>query len=312
MKRPLLDILICPACLPQEIRLSCEAEKTEGEEILSGLLACPSCGATYPVDRSLACLLPGPERHGPKDSRYEEGSLLASYLWSHYGDLMGDIEATGAYDQWSGLMDPIGGLALDAGCAVGRFAFEMSERADFVIGIDTSFSFASTARHLMETGASGFSLPEEGLLMEHRTVNLPARWTQAPVEFILADAQALPFASNTFHSVSSLNLVDKIPRPLAHLKEVSRVSRNRHSQFLFSDPFSWSSAVTPQEHWLGGTQGGPYPGEGLHNISSLLTGAGGEVFPPWRIERRGSIWWRLRNHRNHYELVRSCFIKAAR
>ena len=112
--------------------------------------------------------------------------------------------------------------------------------------------------------------------------------------------------------MASLNLIDKIPYPLVHLKEMNRVAREGGVQFLLSDPFSWSSDIAKEEDWLGGTTKGLYSGRGMDNIHALLTGEKGEISPPWTVHKQGQIWWKIRNHRNHFELIRSCFIKAIR
>jgi hypothetical protein len=41
----------------------------------------------------------------------------------------------------------------------------------------------------------------------------------------------------------SLNMVDKLPKPLVHLAEINRLAQISGAQFLFSDPFSWSKEV---------------------------------------------------------------------
>jgi hypothetical protein len=128
----------------------------------------------------------------------------------------------------------------------------------------------------------------------------------------VGDIQALPFRSAQFSSVASLNLVDKVPRPLLHLQEMNRVAKRRDAQFLFSDPFSWSEAITPAKHWLGGTENGSFSGRGRDNVMALLNGRGDHMLPPWRIEQNGDLWWKIRTHENHFELIRSCFIKAGR
>ena len=132
------------------------------------------------------------------------------------------------------------------------------------------------------------------------------------MEFLVADAQKLPFKSGSFSSLASLNLVDKLPNPLYHLREMNRVAVANEAQFLFSDPFSWSEEVTEPGHWLGGTQEGPYSGNGLENVSEILRGRKNGLQPRWSIEKLGHIWWKIRTHQNHFELIRSCYVKAAR
>jgi len=41
-------------------------------------------------------------------------------------------------------------------------------------------------------------------------------------------------------------------------------------------------------------------------------GGEGIMSPPFRVERKGALWWKIRDHRNHFESIRTCFIKACR
>lgn len=313
MKDLLVDLLICPSCLPLEEKLRCLINEKDGEDILSGLLHCSQCNNNYPIQEGVAILLPVSSEVDPRiPSKYESSLLLSSYLWTHYADIFKDIDATAAYEEWAGLLKDDPGISLDAGCAVGRFTFEMSNKSDFVVGIDNSRAFIKTARQLMIDRQMKLSMPEEGLLTEQRIIKLPETWDSTKVEFVVGDVLRLPFRRDAFSSVASLNLVDKVPLPLLHLKEVNRVARKSHAQLLFSDPFSWSSDISREEDWLGGTTDGPYLGMGIDNILSLLTGQAGEIAPPWEVEKQGHIWWKIRNHKNHFELIRSCFIKAYR
>jgi SAM-dependent methyltransferase len=153
---------------------------------------------------------------------------------------------------------------------------------------------------------------QEGVLTREDTIYLPEKWDSDKVEFIVGDALALPFRSKTFFSLASLNLIDKVPLPIRHLKEMNRVAKEKDAQFLFSDPFSWSKDVSNEEDWLGGTDIGPYSGRGIENIMALLKGERNELLPEWRIEKHGHIWWKIRTHSNHFELIRSCFAKSVR
>ena len=313
MKAFLLDILICPSCLPREKDISLHAREKDGDEVLSGALVCGLCGAQYPIRDGIAELLP---RSGPgsarSPSRYESPALVSAYLWSHYADLLGDENASTAYRRWAELIKPLPGLAVDAGCATGRFTFEMGMKSDMAVGVDYSRAFIKVARKLMRDGQTPITLIQEGLLTEQVALHLPESWNRPRVEFIVGDIQSLPFRSDHFSSLASLNLVDKVPSPLAHLREMNRIARRDGGQFLFSDPFSWSREVAREEDWLGGTSSGPYAGKGIDNVVSLLGGERDVLSPAWDIESRGHVWWKIRNHRNHFELIRSCFILARR
>ncbi len=311
MKKALLDWLICPRCLPGEHGLQVTIIQTDHDDIIEGTLKCKTCEAEYPIQQGLAFL--DPElREASAANRYETLPVLSSYLWSHYGDVLQDELATDAYRRWAELMAPHGGVCLDTGSAVGRFSFEMAKKFDLVVGIDNSVSFIRTSRELMKQRRAHLALPEEGILTREETLTFPADWRTDNVEFIVGDAQALPFRSGAFAGVSSLNVVDKVPRPLRHLAEINRVAAAREAQFLFSDPFSWSKEVAPEADWLGGKQNGHFSGRGQDNVSALLEGKIGGLSPFWKVMAEGHIWWKIRTHRNHFELIRSCFIKASR
>jgi hypothetical protein len=45
---------------------------------------------------------------------------------------------------------------------------------------------------------------------------------------------------------------------------------------------------------------------------ALLEGRMNGFYPTWKVNDHGHIWWKIRTHSNHFELIRSCFIKAQR
>jgi uncharacterized protein YbaR (Trm112 family) len=313
MKSHTADLLICPGCLPEQVGLALDAYETHGIEVVNGVLRCSQCRANYPIVGGIAVLLPQDHDlpHGTK-SRYEEPEVLSSYLWSHYGDSFSDEGAASAYSDWAEQFLPGGGFALDAGCAVGRFTFELSRKCDFAIGLDSSQSLITKARKLLIERQLDFDLKREGHLTEKRTIKLPQFWDGSKIEFIVADAQALPFHNHVFSFLASLNLLDKLSKPLVHLKEMSRTAARTGVQILVSDPFSWSAEYTKEEDWLGGRDCGTYIGRGLDNVQAILEGRSGGLSSPWMVEHRGAVWWKIRNHDNHFELIQSRFIKARR
>lgn len=312
MNRKIFEYMICPACLPEEIPLVVQQAETSGDEVFEGVIRCAHCGESYPIHSGTARLIPAGKRlRNNATARYEAPDLLSAYLWSHYSDILKDMEATTAYSEWAEQLSAGGGIGLDTGSATGRFTFEMARKCDLVIGIDMSETFISTARRILRDRNLVFQLREEGMIYTERTLAIPDSWDLSNVEFIVGDAQALPFRSGIFSRIASLNIVDKVQRPLDHLREVSRVARTENAELLISDPFSWSEDVCPPENWLGGNPDGPLQGSALDNISRMLSDRS-QFSPSWEISRRGAVWWKIRNHRNHFELVRSLFIKAER
>jgi uncharacterized protein YbaR (Trm112 family) len=313
MKRTLLDILACPVCLPEEKGLIAQIEELQGDDIVTGRLRCSSCAGDFPIRQGIAVLDPAhPSRRSFEGNKYETPPVVSSYLWSHYCDLLKEENASEAYQVWAGLMTPHDGICIDAGCAVGRHAFEMTKKSDFVIGLDTSRAFVQAARELMLHRRMDITLKEEGHLTRTVEFVLPAEWPSHKAEFIVADALALPLKANTASSISSLNLIDKVPMPMKHLMEADRVTRRKSAQFLISDPFSWSEEAAPEGNWLGGQKEGSYTSRGHEHLLRILAGEGGLLQPGWTIETEGRVWWKIRTHANHFEQIRSCYLKAVR
>ena len=308
----MLEILVCPACLPGEYSLEPDIARQDGNDIMEGSLSCPVCGRAYPVEDGVAYILPEDQAMRSYDTKYEMPPVVASYLWSHYSDLMADPEATTAYADWAALLAPGAGICLDMGGAVGRFTFEMGRKFDYAIGIDNSEAFIKTARDIMKSGGRAFDLPEEGMILKRVQLSIPPEWNMENVEFIVADAMYPPFAAGAFAAAVSLNMVDKLHRPLLHLQAADRLVRAEKGQFLLSDPFSWSTDSAPPENWLGGNPDGLFAGHGLDNITALLHGDMRMLEHPWQVDADGQVWWKIRTHRNHFELIRSCYVKAVR
>ena len=312
MKPFLLELLICPACLPEESPLQATQLDVQQQDIISGQMLCKVCRRSYPIRQGVAFLTAPSQPSNLSPSKYETAAVLSSYLWSHYGDLLNDRDASKAYQQWADLLQPKKGLAIDIGAAVGRFSFELSHKCERVIGVDSSYSFVKAARNLLLDRKIEVELAVEGRLARKQTLAIPREWATQRTDFIVADALALPFRQSTFSTVASLNLLDKVPKPLQHLKELNRIAHCRDAQFLCSDPFSWSTEVAIEQDWLGGTTEGPHAGRGMDNLNSLLQGQDNHLQPPWKINRQGQVWWKIRTHCNHFELIRSCYITADR
>jgi len=313
MKQFLLPHLICPGCLPGEIPLELSAGRLCGDDIIAGELACRKCRRRFPIKDGLAFLLPDPEaRSSGGQFRYEDREMVNRYLWSHYADLAGVPDVGEANRAWSGCLVDSALSSCEAGCAVGRLTFEMASRGGWAVGCDLSQSFVRMARRLASERRCTFSLPLEGSLRETFDFEFPDAWRSDNLEFVVADALAMPFARGTFQQVSSLNLLDRVSYPLAHLYEMNRLAQSDNASFLFADPFSWSTDAAPEERWLGGTVSGAYAGRGLDNVRRLLAGRDGILLPAWEVMREGSVTWRMRSHTNHCELIRSEFLLAGR
>lgn len=309
MKKFLIEFLICPVCLPSEVALKLDSYQSEEDDVVEGFLLCQGCGSKFRISDGIAILTADPNWQPLQGNKYETPKVVSSYLWSHYGDFINDTEWLPAYTKWAELINQKGGLCLDVGCAVGRFVFDMAGKSDFSIGIDLSFAFIKTAREIMKGRGKRFELTEEGYITREVKFTLPQSTRTDNTEFIVADALRLPFRSQTFSKIASLNILDKVPMPLRHLEEMNRVAKPSDCQLLISDPYSWSEEAAPQEHWLGGKRDGKFSGYGHENVAKILKNV---LNPPWRVIAEGVVNWKLRNHRNHAELIKSLYLKAER
>ncbi|ODA43653.1 SAM-dependent methyltransferase [Thermodesulfovibrio sp. N1] len=305
----MLEILICPSCLPEENYLELKHYIHEYNDIVSGNLICNKCGTKYRIENGIAILTPNPNWTPSKDNKYENPKVISSYLWSHYGDWFNDTEWIPAYPKWASLINSVNGISLDIGSAVGRTVFELANKSKFSIGIDLSLSFVKTARELMKNRELNFELIEEGYITKPAKIKLPDGYQRENIDFIVADALALPFKREVFKCVISLNVIDKVSLPFKHIEEMNRVSSFKDAQLLISDPFSWSEEVAKIGDWLGGKREGDYSGYGIENIVEILKN---QIYPSWIIADTGEVFWKIRNHRNHFEFIRSLYVKASR
>jgi SAM-dependent methyltransferase len=288
MKEWLLKDLVCPDCLPGEHLLKLEeVEKKHGDDILEAALRCPRCGQNHPIAEGIAMVLPQASRMlAVQPTGYNSREMLSSYLWSHFCDMMKDPRATDAYQVWSSYFRPSTGTALDIGCSVGRISLELTRTHRRVVGVDTSRTFIQAARTLATQGCLSFDLMVEGHLSAPRTVTWDPGWHRDQVEFLVADAMALPFRADAFQTTTTINVLEKVPSPLDHLKEINRVTAPSDAMVVFSDPFSWDEKFSPPGAWLGGTDRGPYAGRGPEVVAGILAGDHGIFSPPppspWR------------------------------
>ncbi len=314
MKKWLIGALICPQCRDSDIVLEPDIHTETDDEIIEGRLVCPQCRQAYEIHEGIAVVVPEQTLPMIQDATgYNSFSMLSSYLWSHYSEFFNGPDATDAYQRWARTFDSQrSGWALDIGCAVGRLTFEMTKTHDRAVGLDTSISFVRAARGLADRRRLAFDLIMEGQITEKRACDLDPAFGFDQAEFIVADAMALPFPSRRFATVSSVNILEKVPDPLLHLAEANRVMHEKKARFLFSDPFSWDETVNSPALWLGGTNEGAFNGFGMDNICKLFQDPESVFSPGFTIQDKGQVLWKIRKTRNLWEHITSQFVVAER
>lgn len=93
-----------------------------------------------------------------------------------------------------------GDSILDVGCGVGDFLWRLLEKADYLVGVDF-------AREAVKKAKRRF-------MDEYKSA-----------EFVLADAEHLPFADNSFSVVLSSETIEHLPSPLGSIDEMARITQ---------------------------------------------------------------------------------------
>lgn len=313
MKKWVMDKLTCPQCTEKKTDFELVIFKEESGDIVDAELICNVCGTKYVVREGVAVLLPEKLKPVSDDKKgYNAPVMLSAYLWSHYCDLLEDPQATKAYKLWSSFFQKTDGDALDIGCAVGRLSFELSKTHGRVIGIDNSPVFIRKAREILKRKRVDFEMILEGHISERRHCDASKDWDFSGVDFIVADALALPFKEKDFSTVAAVNVLEKVPEPLQHLKEIDRVLCKENAMFLFSDPFSWDEAFSSPELWLGGNGNNRYSPRGIDTIRRMFSGEFGIFNPSLDIRESGNVSWKIRKTENLWEHITSQYLVGQR
>jgi SAM-dependent methyltransferase len=173
--------------------------------------------------------------------------------------------------------------ALDIGCAVGRFTFELASVVDEALGIDNSKHFIQAARRLVRNPTVAIKIKESGSGWSNRSVGVPRPLRGANVRFEVGDALALPDYGE-FDIVAALNLLCRLPAPRKFLQQVCAFLKPG-GQLILSSPFSWLQEYTPRRAWLTSAQ-----------VEACLR-------PELRLVRRRDLPFLIREHRRKYQLV---------
>lgn len=333
---------VCPACRDGEaaspLRLA-QVLRGDAELVEQGLLHCtnPGCRREYPILDGIPLIVADLRAHvshgllhllarddvddvlmsalgdcaGPDSPLHAMRSHLSHYAEGHYSDLDPDRPHAPAILELQAralalLPAPPVAPALVLGCSVGRECFALAERMGGpVLGLDLNFAMLRLAARVAHTGRLRHPRRRVGLVFD--PVDVPAPFPGADrVDFWLADATALPLAPGVAAFATSLNLLDCVPDPLAHVRELDRVVRPGGAALL-ATPYDWSPAATAVEAWLGGhSQRGPHRGDPEPVVRGLFDPTWPQAVPglrivaealdlPWRValHRRGALHYRV-------------------
>jgi SAM-dependent methyltransferase len=175
--------------------------------------------------------------------------------------------------------------ALDLGCGVGRFAFELALVADEVIGMDTSASFIRAAQRMLHKKTANFVRSEFGSQPGREKLTIRRIPASTRIDFQIQDAQQLAkLKLPRFDIVAAINLLCRLPAPADFLRSLPSLVAPA-GQLLLASPFSWLPTYTPKQKWL-------IPAE----VVKVLA-------PEFRLVRRRDLPFLIREHRRKYQLV---------
>jgi len=188
---------------------------------------------------------------------YETEHLVSQYCEFHYGNEyfgVANFPASCARLCAEFMGTRKKGRALDVACAVGRTGFELAREFSHVTGVDFSESFIRLARLVREAGKLSYRVPVEGDLfesVERSLADMDLDGVRERVDFIRADAMALPEELTGYDLIFAGNLIDRLPSPRRFLPSIHQ-RLNPEGLLVLTSPYTWLPEFTPREEWLGG------------------------------------------------------------
>mgnify|MGYP003378207693 CR=1 FL=1 len=139
-----------------------------------------------------------------------------------------------------------------------------------MVGVDLNMAMLRRAEQARRTGHITWPRRRVGQVFDTATA-ATAELPRDRVAFVCADVATLPFDDAAFAGALSLNVLDCVPSPVAHLLELGRVIAD-HGAALVSTPYDWTTTAAAMEHWIGGhSQRGEHGGASEPELRRLLS-----------------------------------------
>ncbi len=272
MRAAVVDRLRCPACSGSPRKCETLAAGRD-DEMETGLVWCPACGAWFPVEDGILELLHGPLAYADDRLRFaslHRGSILkwgleveSTQADTGHSDLVGrqqshfdwyaenaeqtysEYEATPfwravdeiVFSQWRQGLEP-GARLLDIACAQGRSTAPWLDLDLEILAFDISKPLVRQARDRIRAA--------------------PRR---AKVDFFVADASQMPFVDASFDYVVTYGVLHHLPDPASSCGEIARVLRPggrffacENNKTAFRRLFDYLQSLWPQWHEEAGAE----------------------------------------------------------
>jgi SAM-dependent methyltransferase/uncharacterized protein YbaR (Trm112 family) len=299
----------------REATLSLTVVEAEADEdVEAGILACPACGAEYPVIDGLPVLVPDVRRFvqdnlfyllarrdlpprlesllgdaaGPGSGLDSVRQHVSSYVWDHWGDrddgpavpVPGNAAPGGVVRLLQAGLARLGpaalaGPVLDIGCGAGRSTIALAGSSGaLTLGIDLSVPLARVARRILIANHVDYAVRRNGLFHDRRS--FPARID--PEEAALTDIWIADLLALPFPAgtFGHASALNVIDCLPDPRSGLVELARALApgGSALLAVPFDWAQHVTPIEAWLGGHSQRGPHGGRPEAILDLLLSAG--------------------------------------
>lgn len=243
-----------------------------------------------------------------------EKSLLSSYMDLHYGDFSDAPDALASDGNPQLFRDKVFGLArpetekkyekaIELGCSVGRYTFEIAHFSDLAIGIDLNFKAVSSAAKFHRTRKISYERRKHGRYFEEVETSYSSPQN---VLFLVADVLDPPFSADSFNLVAGLNLVDNVRLPVVLIGQMDALLRPGGNLILGS-PYEWRADICEPSEWLENDEL-----DAPEMVRQILEG---KMFPRMGLKYEVlqeffNVPWVLRHHDRHWSYFLVHLIKA--
>lgn len=229
---------------------------------------------------------------GETNNPYEEVKSVYEYLTFNYGGpdvncVFKDLRPYHGYDFPKVTADiclehaPVNlgrpMRALDIGCAVGRAAFELTNKFEEVVGIDFSHHFIKVCNELKINGLMNYEVLVEGSLTSKHKAVVPAHLDRSKCHFEQGDACNLSEGLGKFDCVLAGNLICRLPHPAKFLSRLSSLV-TPGGICVITSPYTFLEDYTNKSNWLGGYEDGEgNEVRGLGTMKDIMSRGGFEL-----------------------------------